>query len=45
MGKYNEKDFEVITEENGLPENNLLCATTDNYCNIWCGTASLGVSI
>jgi PAS domain S-box-containing protein len=43
--KYNEKDFEIITEENGLPENNLLCATTDNYGNVWCGTASLGVSI
>jgi len=43
--KYNEKDFEIITEENGLPENNLLCATTDNYGNVWCGTSSLGVSI
>ena len=43
--KYNEKDFEIITEENGLSQNNLLCATTDNYGNVWCGTSSLGVSI
>ena len=43
--KYDEKEFEIITEENGLSDNNLLCVTTDNYGNAWCGTASLGVSI
>lgn len=43
--KYDEKDFEIITEENGLPQNNLLCVTTDNYGNVWCGTSSLGVAI
>ena len=43
--KYDEKEFEIITEENGLADNNLLCTTTDNYGNIWCGTVSLGVSI
>ena len=43
--KYDEKEFEIITEENGLAQNNLLCATSDNYGNVWCGTSSLGVSI
>ena len=43
--KYDEKDFDIITEENGLPQNNLLCVTTDNYGNVWCGTSSLGVTI
>jgi|GEM_PF-1164010 len=43
--KYDEKEFEIITEENGLADNNLLCTTTDNYGNIWSGTASFGVSI
>ncbi len=43
--KYNEKEFEIITEENGLADNNLLCTIADNYGNVWNGTVSLGVSI
>ncbi|MBS1646209.1 MAG: PAS domain S-box protein [Bacteroidetes bacterium] len=43
--KYNEKEYQCITEENGLADNKLLSVITDSYGNAWCGTASQGVSV
>ncbi|MBI4648616.1 MAG: SpoIIE family protein phosphatase [Bacteroidia bacterium] len=40
--KYQDNNYEFFTEENGLPNNQILCLYMDNTQNLWAGTMGSG---